>query len=221
MKGFSLELGRPDFHFLPGQWVDCYVEIDGRAEVAGYSLTSSPLVEGTIELAVKDIGRNPVTQFLHHRARAGHVVHIDGAQGDFVYQRGIGDSLVLIAGGIGITPVMSIIRDADEAATDASATLLYCARTPEELLFRGQLDSISARNPRIGCVYTVTRPAGTPWSGNAGRIDSALLERAQLDKRALFYVCRPPAMITYMLCLLGEFAVPHSRIKYEKWFDSA
>ena len=128
---------------------------------------------------------------------------------------------MLIAGGIGIPPVMSIIRDADEAATDASATLLYCARTPEELLFRGQLDSISARNPRIGCVYTVTRPAGTPWSGNAGRIDSALLERAQLDKRALFYVCRPPAMITYMLCLLGEFAVPHSRIKYEKWFDSA
>ena len=201
--------------------MDCYVEIDGRAEVADYSITSSPLVEGTLELAVKDIGRNPVTQFLHHRAGAGHVVRIKGRQGDFIYQRGMGDSLVLIAGRIGITPVMSIVRYVDEAATDASATLLYGARTPEELLFRGQLDSISARNPRIRCVYTVTRPEGTPWPGNAGRIDSALLKRAQLDKRALFYVCGPPAMIKYMLCLLGEFAVPDSRIKYEKWFDSA
>ena len=69
VKSFRLDLRRQDFRFSPGQWIDCYVEINGKTEIAGYSMTSSPLDQGTIDIAVKRVGENPVTHYLHDKAR--------------------------------------------------------------------------------------------------------------------------------------------------------
>ena len=212
-----LDLGGQDFKFLAGQWVDCYVEIGGRPEVAGYSMTSSPLAAGTIDLAVKRTETNAVTRFLHERAKVGDVLHIDGGQGEFFYQREMGDSLILIGGGIGITPLMSIMRYVEEAAPDVRATLAYSARYPSELLFRNQLLHMAACNENIRCLFTVSGPTNEAWDGQTGRIDAEMLTEAQTDPDALIYVCGPPPMIRNMLSLLCGLGVSASRIKYEKW----
>ena len=217
VKSFRLDLGTHEFSFLPGQWVDCYVEIDGTPQVAGYSMTSSSLTKGTIDLAVKLVGQNPVTHFLHRRARVGDRLCVEEGQGDFYYRRNMGDSLVLMGGGIGLTPLMSMIRYVDQAEPKVSATLLYSARTPSELLFRQQLEEIAARNVRIRCRFTVTRPSTEPWSGRTGRIDAAMLAEAEIDLGALFYLSGPPAMVEDMAHLLEERGVPASRIKHETW----
>ena len=198
-KSFQLDLSGQDFGFLPGQWVDCYAVIDGRLEVAGYSMTSSPMTKESIDLAVKLVGDNPVTHYLHTRARVGD------------------DSLVLIAGGIGITPLMSITHYIDEAQPDVRVALVYCARTPSELLFRDKLAAIGDRNKNIRCLFTVTRPADEAWSGRVGRIDAGMLSEARLDLEALFYICGPPPMIVDMIALLNGLGVDRSRIKYEDW----
>ena len=218
VKSFRLELEDAGFRFLPGQWVDLYVEIAGRLEVAGYSITSSPLARGTIELAVKLVGGNPVTHYMHDEAKVGDLVLMEGGQGDFYYQREMADSLVLIAGGIGITPVMSIGRYVDEDAPDVTATLLYSAGAPTELLFRDRLEAISGRNKRIRCLFTVTRPGAEHWEGRVGRIDRQMLASAGLDPAALYYVCGPPTMVEDMLALLWLLGVPSSRVKFERWW---
>lgn len=217
VKSFRLDLGAHEFSFLPGQWVDCYVEIDGTPQVAGYSMTSSPLTKGSIDLAVKLVGQNPVTYFLHRRAKVGDQFFVEEGQGDFYYRRNMGISLVLMGGGIGLTPLMSIIRYVDQAEPKVSITLFYSARIPSELLFREQLEEIAVRNERIQCRFTVTRPSTEPWSGRTDRIDSSMLAEAEIDLGALFYLSGPPALVKDMALLLGRLSVPASRINHEAW----
>ncbi len=218
IKTLTLKLEDPAFTFMPGQWVDCYVEIDGRQEVAGYSLTSSPLTRGTIDLAVKREGDNRVTRYVHEKAGVGDRLEVE-LDGDFYYERDMADSLVLIAGGIGINPIMSIMRYMDKEASDVRATLLYGVRTPSELLFGDQLVEIASRNDGVRCIFTVTRPSDEPWDGRVGRIDGRMLREEGIDLEALFYLCGPPPMMRDMLALLDELGVPKPRIKYEWWWD--
>ena len=217
VKSFSLDLGTPDFDFLPGQWVDCYASLEGQPAVAGYSMTSSPLNKGAIELAVKRVGNNPVTRFLHEQAQVGDVFDVDGGYGEFFYTRDMGGPLVLIAGGIGITPLMSILRYVDEAALDVPVRLVYGATAAPELLFRDRLNELAGRNSRISCVFTVTHPPQGPWTGMVGRINGRLLGDLKHDRNSLFYVCGPPAMIDDVVASLETMDVPRSRIKYERW----
>ena len=119
VKSLRLDLMGQDFSFHPGQWIDCYAEIEGERPVAGYTLTSSAAVKKTIELAVKEAD-NPVTRFIHGEAAVGDTLYVDGGQGDVYYAREMGDSLVLIAGGIGITPLISMVRTVRDSHPDLS-----------------------------------------------------------------------------------------------------
>ena len=217
VKSLSLVLDGRELGFRAGQWVDFFVRIDGAEAIAGYSITSSPLEQGRIELAVKLLGDNAVANYLHYEARVDDQVEVQ-LGGEFYYTAEMADSLVLIAGGIGLTPLMRIMRYVDESANDAEAVLVYSAGTPSELLFSDQLNEIAARNPRIRCVYTVTRPERQSWDGFTGRIDAGLLKHARIDPAALYYVCGPPPMIRSMLTLLHHLNVPSSRIHYEHWW---
>lgn len=217
VKSFTLDLDGRHLGFKAGQWVDLFVRIDGAEAIAGYSITSSPSNAGRIDLAVKLVGDNPATHYLHKKARVGDEVEVQ-VGGEFYYTAELADSLVLIAGGIGLTPLMSIMRYVDESATDAEAVLVYSAGTPSELLFKDQLDEMVARNPRVRCVYTITRPDHQPWDGSTSRIDAKLLRGARVDPAGLYYVCGPPPMIQSMLTLLRDMDVPSSRIHFEQWW---
>ena len=215
-KALRLDLGGQPLPFLPGQWVDCYADVGVGVEVAGYSMTSSPLTTDAIELAVKLVGENPVTHYVHKRARTGDVLYVE-VGGGFYYKREMGDSLVLIAGGIGVTPLMSIARYVHEAAPGVRLTLLYSAKSPSELLFRDDFDAISRENENVRCLYTVTRPEGEAWGGRVGRIDAAMIAEADIDSASFFFICGPPPMIVDTVALVEGLGVPASRIKYEGW----
>ena len=229
MKSFLLELvEEEELSFLPGQWVDLYIgepALWPEADIiGGFSMTSSPLQKGSIELAVKNLPWGKASVYLNEEARVGELVTIDGGYGSFYYREGMGDSLALIAGGIGITPLMSIIRYVDEADLDMRVCLLYSAATPSELVFLEELRSISARNGRIACRFTVTQPGveagfkpAPTWTGRVGRIDQPMLEEAGLDRDALYYLCGPRGFAQDMAALLAEMGVEASRLKREEW----
>ena len=88
MKSFTLALDGKPFTYLPGQWIDCFGDIDGRTEVAGYSMTSTPSEEGWFSIAVKLVGDNPVTDYLHACANVGDTLIVEGGSGDFHYTGG-------------------------------------------------------------------------------------------------------------------------------------
>ena len=218
IKSFALDLHGREIGFMAGQWVDFFVTLDGAEAVGGYSITSSPAEQTAVSLAVKRDGSDhPVTNWLHEDAQVGDEVEIS-LGGDFFYEPDEAESVVLIAGGIGLTPLMSIVRSAHELGTRTRLTLVYSASTPDELLFKSELASIAATNPRISPVFTVTQPSPETWGGHTGRIDADLLRAESIDLDALFFVCGPPSMIRAMVAMLRGLGVPRPRIRYEQWW---
>jgi len=218
IKSFALDLGGREIGFMAGQWVDFFVTLEGAEAVGGYSITSSPARQATFSLAVKqDDSDHPVTNWLHEDAQVGDRVEVT-LGGDFYYEPDEADSVVLIAGGIGLTPLMSIVRSVHELARRTSLTLVYSASTPDELLFRDEVESIASDNPRIRPIFTVTQPSPDSWNGHTGRIDAELLRDESVDLDALFFVCGPPTMIRAMIAMLRELRVPRPQIRYEQWW---
>lgn len=218
VKSFLFDLGGAAFAFLPGQWVDLYIETPISQIVGGFSITSSPVQRETIEVAVKKISHALPSVHMHERAKVGDTFFIDGGMGDFYYQRDMGSTLVLIAGGIGITPLISILRYVDQAHPDVEATLIYSARTPSELAFFQELEAIALRNPRVRCIFTITRPGSEPWDGRVGRIDLGLLQEYAPGNDALFFICGPTGMMDEVQSALARMGVSSPRTKMERWW---
>jgi ferredoxin-NADP reductase len=224
VKSFRLALPTPTFSFWPGQWVDLYIEAPAEGPdgiIGGFSMTSSPLHRDYIELAVKRIPEGRASVYLHDRVGVGDKVIIDGAYGDFYYREGMAKRLVLIAGGIGITPLMSMIRFVDEAQLDVDLTLIYSTKQPSEFVFFKELQATAARNAHIRCHFTVTAPEREPWTGDIGRIDRGrLTTRLNVGDTAadtLYFVCGPRGFAEDMEVILGKLGANRSRIRREGW----
>ncbi|MBI4298186.1 MAG: hypothetical protein HY666_00285 [Chloroflexi bacterium] len=218
VKSFLFDLGGADFFFLPGQWLDIHIDTGSSVEVEGFSIVSSPLQRGSIELAIKKLAHGRASTYLHEQAQVGDSFIIQGGFGDFYYHRDMKGPLVLIAGGIGITPLISILRYVDEAGLDVKVTLLYSARTPSEIVFYDQLQALEARNSRIRCFLTVTRPQGEPWAGQVGRIDRLFLQEHVSSQDSLYYLCGPSPMLDDLSALLTSLGAQPSHIKAERWW---
>lgn len=217
VKSFVLELERDDFSFFPGQYIDLAISTPFDTLVGGFSITSSPLQKGTIHLAIKKLPNGRASVYLHERAQVGDTLLVMGPSGDFSYQPEMGGPLLLIAGGIGITPLMSILRFVHEAQLDVDVTLMYSAKTPSELVFFDELKRIAGQNPRITCRFTVTQPGGEPWEGHVGRIDASMVREHPLGKDTLVYVCGPHEMLEDAQRMLHSLGIDASRVNAERW----
>ncbi|MBN2334079.1 FAD-dependent oxidoreductase, partial [Candidatus Bathyarchaeota archaeon] len=190
IRVLSLDLLGQEFSFHAGQWIDCYADIDGVRHVAGYSIASSPTVKDRIELAVRE-GDNPVTAFIHGGAKPGDSLYIEGGQGEVYFTREMGGRLVVVAAGIGIAPMMSIVRYVHELG-DVEARVVYGAGSVEELAYIDELTEIAGSNPEISLYVTVSGGGG---GYRRGRVDEALLREAGVGEGDLCFVCGPPPMI--------------------------
>ncbi len=218
IKSFDLDLGGHELGFKPGQWVDFFVTIEGAEAIGGYSITSSPSAQTSIGLAIKlDEGDHLVTNWLHKDAQVGDSVEIS-VGGDFYFTPDMTGPVVLIAGGIGLTPLMSVMRAIDESEQPTPTTLIYSVSTSSEILFRQELEEIARRNPAISLVFTITRPGFERWDGHTGRIDDDLLHAPRVSPDSLFFICGPPDMIRDVIGMLVKLGAPGSRIKYEQWW---
>jgi ferredoxin-NADP reductase len=218
VKSFRLTLPTPTFSFLPGQWVDLYIDDPDEGElIGGFSITSSPVHRDYIDLAIKKIPDGRASVYLHERVRVGDVVTIDGGYGDFYYRDGMGQALVLIAGGIGITPLMSLVRHIDEAQLSVDMSLFYSAATPLEFVFHEELQEVAARHANIRCHFTVTQPGDTSWDGRVGRIDRQMLGEQAMVPNALYYLCGPRGFAEDMEALLTQLGVGLPQIRREAW----
>jgi ferredoxin-NADP reductase len=214
-----LRLAIPDasFRFLPGQWVDLSADVDGTPLTAGYSITTSPLHQGEIELAIKASARHPLARWVHETARVGDKVKVTQGQGPFVYLPEMSDNVVLIGGGVGITPLLSIFRHVRDAALPTQAHLVYSVSDSSEILFREELDQAAKAHDNLHVSITVTQPDPN-WHGLTGRIDPVKLHALDVPDDTLYYLCGPKGMVEDMSTLLHGLGVPMNRIIFEKWW---
>ena len=218
VKSFLFDLGGERMEFKPGQWVDLYVDIGTSVEVGGYSITSTPLQSGTFELAVKKLAWGAPAIYLHERATEGEVFTVRGGSGNFYLDPDWGGPLVFVAGGIGITPIISMLRYLDQTGMDREVRLLYSASIPGELAFRDEIEGMSERNPRFQAVFTVTRHHDGLWGGRAGRIDRDLLLEQSPAGDSLYYLCGPPQLQDDLSSALADAGILASRVKAERWW---
>ncbi|WP_324778542.1 ferredoxin--NADP reductase [Thiobacillus sedimenti] len=217
IRVLRLTISDPAFRFLPGQWVDLSVDADGTTWTSGYSITTSPIHRGEIELAIKASGRHPLSRWVHERAAVGDRVRVSQGQGPFVYLPEMSDNVVLIGGGVGITPLLSIFRHVRDAGLPTRAHLVYSVSDSREILFRDELDAAARTHPNLHVSVTVTQP-DPAWHGLTGRIDPVKLHALDAPDDTLYYLCGPRGMVEDLSVLLHELGVPMSRIIFEKWW---
>ena len=215
----TFRFARPEgFEFKPGQFVTVRVQIDGKPHVRCYSISSAPHTRGYVEISVRRQGL--VSGALHATVRAGSVLSLRRPAGHFVYPAGDDRPLALIAGGIGITPLLSMLRHAAASDPTRPVTLLYSARTEGDVAFYHVLRVLAERHPLIRVAITLTRSAGAARL-RIGRLDEQMVRQyVAAPADTIFCLCGPGQMISDTRQILASMGVPDSQVRYEK-FDTA
>lgn len=217
IRTFRLE--RPEgFDFRPGQFLMVRVPVNGKDEARCYSISSAPEASGYLEISVRRQGR--ASGALHETVRAGGALPVRGPGGDFVYPEERDVPLVLHAGGVGITPMISMLRHAVKAEPGRPVTLLYTVRTESDVAFRDELALLARRSPGVGVYVTLTR--SEPRAGFlTGRMDASRILRCAPDAgKAIHLICGPGPMIESLREALGGLGVPAERVRFEA-FEAA
>lgn len=176
--------------FEPGQHVGLTVEINGRLTTRFYSPASAPS-DDHLELTITAHPEGKVSQHLVVNAAAGMVVGLSPAEGEFVLPTDRQLPILLISGGSGITPVMSMLRTLCADGHDEPITFLHFARTQEDALYAGELNELSEQHPNLNVVTVFTRDGTGPR-----HLTRAKLKAIYPDYRdAEAWVCGPNALV--------------------------
>jgi ferredoxin-NADP reductase len=214
----TFRVSRPaGFEFEPGQFLMVRVEVNGETLVRCYSISSPPEAAGYLEFSVRRQGL--ASAALHDSVRAGESLAIHPPLGRFTAPSGDA-RLVLVGGGIGITPLMSILRHAVAAQPSRPVTLLYSVRDPRDAAFLDEVLWLARRHPQLDVVVTVTGDRQHDGC-RRGRIDEALIAACVTDAgHAEFLICGPLPMIDAVRGSLTALGVDGSRVRYEA-FEAA
>lgn len=209
------------FSFRPGQAIDLILPdpavADTEAPRHAFSIVSAPH-EG--ELVVATRMRDSAFKNALASLPVGAAAGVDGPFGSLTLHNKLGRAAVFLAGGIGITPFMSMLRHAAHNALQQRLVLLYANRRPEDAAFLSELQRLEGENRNFRLVAAMTRmqESRLPWTGETGTIDEALLKRivAELPE-PIYYVAGPPAMVGALRDTLERVGVDSDAIRSEEF----
>ncbi|MGB8961107.1 MAG: ferredoxin reductase family protein [Pseudonocardiaceae bacterium] len=208
--------GYRTLEFAPGQFAWLRLNPSIGAQEHPFTIASSAHVGLWTEFTIRHSG-DFTTEL--RRLRPGSPVWVDGPHGAFALDLRRSTGLVMIAGGVGITPMMSMLRTLAHRRDRRPHRLVVVARTLDDLLFRAELRQLQLRLDLT--VVELLRHPPPSWTGASGAVDEDLLmallpgtfRRNQLD----YYLCGPPAMVTDVLTVLDGLDVPQPRIHTEQF----
>jgi ferredoxin-NADP reductase len=185
---------------------------DGYTAQRSYSIASAP-EDGAPAITVERLDDGEVSPYLVDEARAGDIVEIRGPVGGwFVWDAGLGGPLWLIGGGSGVAPLRSMLRHWQRSGSDAQARLLLSAKTPQDVLYRAELQAFDV-------TYTYTREAPAGWTGYARRVDRAMLAETGFapEERPRVYVCGATGFVEGVAAELVGLGHGADRIRTERF----
>ena len=208
--------GHPGLRFSPGQfgWLTLWAspfKITGHP----FSFSSSAAVaDGRVEMTIRTLG--DFTARIRN-VQLGERVYLDGPYGAFTIDRNPADMHVLIAGGVGITPMMSIIRTLADRGDRRPIILLYGSRDWESITFREELEAQKKRLD-LEVVHVLAHPPAG-WTGEKGFIDAAVFRRHLPAPYAdhEYFICGPDVMMDAIEKALGELGVPLAKYHSERY----
>jgi ferredoxin-NADP reductase len=192
---------------------------DGYQAQRSYSIASEPERQGEIDLTVERLEDGEVSTYMHDVLILGDQIEVRGPIGGyFVWEADLGGPLLLIAGGSGVVPLMSMIRHRSRVGSQIPTRLLYSVRTPEDVIYE-ELRQRPAFHDGLEILYTFTRSQPAGWTGYARRIDEQMLSEMvePFGQEPLVYVCGPTLMVESVANLLVQIDIPLDRIRTERF----
>ena len=202
---------RPNRHwrgYSAGQHLNISAEIDGASVTRSYSLSAAPRADGLLAITVKRVDGGKLSTYLYDSACVGDVLHIGQAFGEMTWPQSHDAGWLLLAAGSGITPLMALVREHASRGMPAPLTLLYWARTREELCFADELLALANahRDFAVHCLLTRETDADSDIAP-AGRLDATQLATLVPDAaQRRVYACGPSGFVDTARELLGANA---------------
>ena len=201
--------------FRPGQYVNLFIEIDGVKTSRPFSISSRPGC-GYLDLTVQRKPGGFVSGYILDTLKVGDELRSTGPVGHFYHEPLIdGAELVFLAGGSGVTPFMSIIRDQAAKGWPLKIQLLFGSRNPEVVIFGAELAKLAAGSDRFTYDLVISEPPDG-YDGLTGFLDAELIKSQVADlSEKTFYICGPVAMYDPCLAALEELEIRAHRIRRE------
>jgi ferredoxin-NADP reductase len=220
VKTFTLAL--PDWTpHRAGQHYDLRLSAeDGYQAQRSYSIASEPERTGEIDLTVERIEDGEVSEYMHDVVVPGDRVEVRGPIGGyFVWEASMREPLLLIAGGSGIVPLMSMIRHRAAAGARNPTHLLYSSRNLEDIINYDELERLCAADDSLRVSHTLTRTRPDGWKGYARRIDAEMLREVctPLGRSAQAFVCGPTLLVEAAANELVKLGIRAGQIRTERF----
>jgi ferredoxin-NADP reductase len=195
---------------LPGQHYDVRLTApDGYAAQRSYSIASSPLDEGEVELTIDRLADGEVSPYFHDVVEEGDQVEVRGPFASYFVWRGTEPGpVLLVGGGSGVVPLMAMLRHRRRAMPEAEMRLVYSVRTAEDVIYAGELDR--------DATLTFTREPPASWTGHTGRLDAALVGEAAAGAMTA-YVCGSNGFVETASRLLLDAGLQAAWIRTERF----
>lgn len=204
------------FDFRPGQFATVSVEIEGKRHKRSYTIASSPTQRDYIELTVKREPEGAVSRFLNDTLQESDTLELTAPLGKFTFDGSESPSIVLIGGGVGITPLMTVVRYLTDRAWPGEIVLLYSCRTSNLFIYREELEFLQHRHANLKVVATMTRDPGTDWMGLQGHLTRETIASVVPDIAARrIHLCGPQPMMDAIQGALAELGVPPESVMTE------
>ena len=206
------------FDFLPGQYLNLVLDVDGKKVRRSYTIASSPSRSAYCEITVKREPLGTSFRHLHDQIAEGSRLDLSAPAGRFTFTGREARSIVLIAGGVGITPLMSKIRYLTDTSWSGEIHLIFAVQTEQDIIFREELDALQRRFPNLHVTITTTRDQGSNWTGPRGRLSPDLLNFAvpSLTSRRV-HICGPDEMMKAVVEMLKSLDMPDEQIYLESF----
>jgi ferredoxin-NADP reductase len=205
----------------PGQHYDVRLTApDGYRTERSYSIASEPERGPELELTVERIEDGEVSPYLLDVLEAGDTLELRGPIGGyFVWDVTLGGPLLLVGGGSGVVPLMAMLRHRAVQHATIPTRLLYSSRTPEDVIYRAELDALAQSAGGLEVAFTYTREAPEGWNGYRRRIDPAMLAEVMrpLGTGVRAYVCGPTLLVETVANALLGLGLPPELIYTERF----
>ncbi len=201
--------------FQSGQYINVFVDAGGVRTSRPYSIASSPTQTGHYELTVRKVEDGFVSDYLMNELKPGDKISSSSPSGNFHYNPLFhGNKLALIAGGSGITPFMSMIRELSDKNLSRRLHLFYGCRVEDDVIYRAELDRIASAHKNFTWDLVVSEPTSS-YRGHTGFINAGFIKERLDGLDWTFFICGPPAMYQFCLPELEKLQIPSRKIKVE------
>jgi ferredoxin-NADP reductase len=208
------------FSYRPGQFVTIDLPVDGASCRRSYTMSSSPSRPDAISITVKRVPGGLASNWLYEHASPGMAVRMNGPYGQFSCLEHPSRKLLLVSGGSGVTPMMSMLRWLGDTATRADIVFINNVRTPADVIFEQELACLSVQlgNALKVAVVPSAHAPFRPWNGPMGRLERGLLLTLAPDfmERETF-VCGPAPYMDAVRSTLLELGYPMPRFHQESF----